>query len=115
MSAYVVLIRERTTDPDALQRYRELAALARKTLPLTPLAFYGLHDALEGEAAEGVAILSFPSMAAARAWYGSLQYKPRWLTGSNVASLASCLWRGATNPKRAARRPNRTRSPFITI
>ena len=75
MTAYVVLVRERTTDPDALARYRERAPLAREKHPLTPIAFYGLHETLEGEDVEGVAILSFPTMATARAWYLSPEYQ----------------------------------------
>lgn len=85
MTAYVVIVRERTTDPDALQRYRDRAPLARESHALVPLAFYGPHDALEGEDAEGVAILGFESTAAARAWYASRQYQaalPHRLAGS---------------------------------
>ncbi|MBS1020229.1 MULTISPECIES: DUF1330 domain-containing protein [Gluconobacter] len=85
MTAYVVIVRERTTDPDALQRYRDRAPKAREIHPLTPLAFYGPQDVLEGEDAEGVAILSFASMAAARAWYASPEYQaalPHRLAGS---------------------------------
>lgn len=76
MTAYAVIIRERTTDPDALARYRETAPLAREKHPVTPIAFYGPHEVLEGDPAEGVAILSFPTMAAARAWYSSPEYQP---------------------------------------
>jgi uncharacterized protein (DUF1330 family) len=75
VTAYVVIVRERTTDPDALARYREQAPLARVVHPLTPAAFYGPHETLEGDDAEGVAILSFVSMAAARAWYSSPEYQ----------------------------------------
>ena len=85
MTAYAIFVRERTTDPDAMEKYRELAPRAREFHPLTPLAFYGEHEALEGPDAEGVAILSFPSMAAARAWYGSPEYQaalPNRIKGS---------------------------------
>lgn len=75
MTAYAVITRERTTDPEALARYREKAPLAREKHPVTPIAFYGLHEVLEGEHVEGVAILSFPTMAAARAWYSSPEYQ----------------------------------------
>lgn len=75
MTAFAVITRERTTDPDALAEYREKAPLARAKHPATPLAFYGPHAVLEGEPVEGVAILSFPTMAAARAWYSSPEYQ----------------------------------------
>ncbi len=75
MTAYAVIIRERTTDAGALARYRETAPRAREKHPVTPIAFYGPYEVLEGNPAEGVAILSFPTMAAARAWYSSPEYQ----------------------------------------
>ena len=66
MTACAVIVRERTTDPDALARYRGKAPLAREKHPVTPIAFSGLHEVLEGGAVGGVAILGFPTMAAAR-------------------------------------------------
>lgn len=85
MSAYVVFIREAVTDAQALDRYRELTPAARDAHPLEPLAFYGAHQVLEGEPVDGVAILSFPSMEAARDWYASPEYQaalPHRLQGS---------------------------------
>jgi uncharacterized protein (DUF1330 family) len=38
------------------------------------LAAYGKHEVLEGDATEGVVILEFPSVAAAKAWYDSPEY-----------------------------------------
>nr|WP_315474161.1 DUF1330 domain-containing protein [uncultured Rhodoferax sp.] len=74
MSAYVVLVRERTIDTEAMARYREQAPRARQGRDMRSVAHYGLHQALEGEEVEGVAILQFPSMAAAREWYESPEY-----------------------------------------
>jgi uncharacterized protein (DUF1330 family) len=75
MSAYVVMIRERITDAAELDRYKELAPAARGNHAITPLAFYGKLDQLEGAPADGVVILEFPSMAEARAWYDSPAYQ----------------------------------------
>lgn len=74
MSAYVVMVRERTTDTDAMARYRERAPLARQGRDMSSVAHYGALQVLEGEAVEGIAILQFPSMAAAREWYESPEY-----------------------------------------
>jgi uncharacterized protein (DUF1330 family) len=85
MTAYAIFLRERTSDADALARYREKAPIAREAHPLTPIAFYGPHEVLEGGAVEGAAILSFPNMAAARTWYSSPEYQaalPHRLEGS---------------------------------
>jgi uncharacterized protein (DUF1330 family) len=74
MSAYVILIRERLHDEAEMTKYAEGAKAARGDHPITPLAFYGPHETLEGPDADGVVILSFPDMAAAKAWYDSPAY-----------------------------------------
>ncbi len=43
--------------------------------PITPRAFYGDFEMLEGDPIEGAVILEFPSMATARAWYDSPAYQ----------------------------------------
>ncbi|MFN7056108.1 DUF1330 domain-containing protein [Hyphomonas sp.] len=74
MAAYVILIREKLRDDAAMKRYAEAAAAARGDHKITPLAFYGPHETAEGAAADGVVILSFPTMAEAKAWYDSPAY-----------------------------------------
>lgn len=71
MTAYAVIIRERTINADALARHREQAPLAREKHPVTPIATYGLREVLESDDVEGVAILSFPTTATGRATAGS--------------------------------------------
>jgi uncharacterized protein (DUF1330 family) len=75
MSAYVIFIRETTTDEAQMQQYALKAPAARTGHDITRLAFYGQLDVLEGPKAEGVAILRFPDMDAARAWYNSPGYQ----------------------------------------
>lgn len=75
MSAYVVFIREHTTDAAEMEQYARTAPAARTGHDITRLAFYGKLDVLEGAPTEGVAILRFPDMAAARAWYDSPAYQ----------------------------------------
>lgn len=75
MPAYVILIRERTTDADELAAYAAKAREARSDHAITPIAFYGAQHVPEGPAPEGVAILQFPSLAEARAWYDSPAYQ----------------------------------------
>ncbi|MGE8065986.1 DUF1330 domain-containing protein [Pseudomonas sp. NPDC089569] len=75
MSAYVIFIREKTTDAAHLQHYAQTAPAARVGHDITRLAFYGQLDALEGPSAEGVAILRFTDMNAAHAWYNSAAYQ----------------------------------------
>ena len=75
MSAYVILIKNQTRDADELKTYAEKAVIARTGHQVTPLARYGALEVLEGDPAEGVVILQFPDMAAARAWYDSPAYR----------------------------------------
>jgi uncharacterized protein (DUF1330 family) len=52
---------------------------------MTPTAFYGSHETLEGDDAERVAIRTFPTTEAARAWYFSPEYQaalPHRIAGS---------------------------------
>lgn len=75
MSAYVIFIRENTLDEAQMQQYAQKAPAARTGHDITRIAFYGQLDVLEGPSAEGVAILRFPDMDAARAWYNSPAYQ----------------------------------------
>jgi uncharacterized protein (DUF1330 family) len=75
MSAYAILIRERMHDESEMARYAEAAKAARGGHDITPLAFYGAHETLEGAEADGVVILRFPDMDAAQAWYTSPEYQ----------------------------------------
>ena len=75
MSAYVVFTREETTDSQQLEQYAQKAPAAREGRDLTPLAFYGEFELLEGKAMEGAVILHFADMAAARDWYNSPAYQ----------------------------------------
>jgi uncharacterized protein (DUF1330 family) len=75
MSAYFVMIREKTTDAASLAEYGPRASLAAQNHPLKPLAIYGALEQREGDAIEGAVIIEFPDMVAARAWYDSPAYQ----------------------------------------
>ncbi|MCA8892469.1 MAG: DUF1330 domain-containing protein [Hyphomonas sp.] len=75
MSAYAILIRERMHDESEMAKYAAAAKAARGEHEITPLAFYGAHEMLEGADADGVVILRFPDMDAAKAWYTSPEYQ----------------------------------------
>lgn len=75
MTAYAIFIRERTTDAAALADYGALARPSMAGHPLTPLVAYGAMEVLEGDPAEGVVLLAFPTMEAARGWYDSPAYQ----------------------------------------
>lgn len=75
MAAYVIMIREVMKDPAEFARYADLAGATLSAHPITPLAFYGPHEALEGERPDGVVILQFPGVDEAKAWYDSPAYQ----------------------------------------
>lgn len=75
MTAYVVMIREKTKDADAFAKYAESAPAASAGHAATPKAFYGQQEVKEGQDCEGVAILEFPDYAQAKAWYESPEYQ----------------------------------------
>ena len=75
MSAYVVYIRDRITDPEEFKKYEEMAPAAGVGHPITPLAFYGPVETLEGERVDGAVILEFPTVADAKASYDSPLYQ----------------------------------------
>jgi uncharacterized protein (DUF1330 family) len=75
MSAYVIFVRDRITDPEEFSQYEQSAGAAAAGHPVTPLAFYGALDTLEGPRVDGAVILSFPTVADARAWYESPHYQ----------------------------------------
>ena len=75
MTAYVVFVRDSITDPGEFKQYQAKAGAAREGHAMTPLAFYGKIDTLEGDPVEGAVILSFPTMAEAHAWYDSPVYQ----------------------------------------
>ena len=75
MPAYVIAIREKTRNPEEIAAYGAAARGARDGHKITPRAFYGPQVVLEGPTPEGVAILEFPSVEEARAWYDSPAYQ----------------------------------------
>lgn len=75
MTAFAIMIRDRMRDPELFREYGALARLARPETGMEALAFYGATDTLEGAAADGVVVLRFDTMDAAKAWYDSEAYR----------------------------------------
>jgi uncharacterized protein (DUF1330 family) len=75
MTAYVVYVRDRITDPEEFKKYEESAGAASAGHPVTPLAFYGAVETLEGAPVDGAVILQFPTLEEAKAAYDSPLYQ----------------------------------------
>ena len=74
MTVYAVFIHEHTRDRAELDRYAELAPLARRE-DMRLLVRYGAQKSLEGAPPEGLVIIAFPDMHAAQSWYDSDAYE----------------------------------------
>jgi uncharacterized protein (DUF1330 family) len=75
MAAYGIFIRESTQDQAELDVYSQMAGATLEGHPVKVLAAYGRQEVLEGPAVEGVVIVEFPSIEAAREWYDSPAYR----------------------------------------
>lgn len=75
MAAYIVFIRECMLNQAEFDTYSEKVKPTLEGHPVTVHAYYGKHEVLEGPSAEGVVIVSFPTVADAKAWYDGPVYK----------------------------------------
>src|SRR5690242_9908808 len=82
MSAYIVFTRTKTIDQKELDKYRAGIKATIKDHPIEVLVADGKHEVLEGDPIEGMVIVKFPSVKAAKDWIYSEAYQ-------NVASTAN--------------------------
>ena len=75
MAAYAIFIREKLRDPEVIEVYNSKAGPSLGGHPAKVLAAYGAIQTLEGAPSEGVVLLEFPTMAAAKAWYDGPAYR----------------------------------------
>ncbi len=70
MSAYLVFTRDKTLDEHELAIYSKDVPATLAGYEVKLLAFFGSHEDMEG-----AAILQFPTIEAAKAWYNGSAYK----------------------------------------
>ncbi len=75
MSAYFVFVRDKMKDAAAYAAYGQKAGATLAAHDFKPLALSGAVTPLEGPGADGVVIIEFPSVEAAKAWYESPAYQ----------------------------------------
>jgi uncharacterized protein (DUF1330 family) len=75
MAAYFIFIRERMREADAMETYTKLAGPSLDGHPVKVLAAYGPQQVVEGAEAEGVVLVEFPTVDAAKAWYDGPAYR----------------------------------------
>jgi len=76
MAAYEIFLRESTIrDPAAMGACGKHIQEGPVDPNLKPLVLYGTQQELEGKAPDGVVMLQFPTVEAAKAWYNSPGYQ----------------------------------------
>jgi uncharacterized protein (DUF1330 family) len=75
MKGYFIFTKEKTLDASEMAIYQDAVAATFTGHDVKLLAAYGKHEVVEGEPAEGVVVVEFPSFDAAKAWYDSPAYR----------------------------------------
>lgn len=76
MSAYVVVLVEKITNPEEIDEYRRIGKPSMMTHKPEVLVLAQPAETLEGTPVEGgVVMLRFPTMKAAKDWYNSPDYQ----------------------------------------
>jgi uncharacterized protein (DUF1330 family) len=71
----MVYLRDRILDRAEMKLYEDSAPAASSGHPMTPLAYYGAVETLEGPAVDSAVIIRFPSMNDARTAYNDPRYQ----------------------------------------
>lgn len=93
-SAYALFVREGAiVDPEAMAAYQSGVASGGRDPDMKVHTVYGAMETIEGEAADGIVILEFPSMERAREWYYG-EYNERAKLRQKAASYRGFLIEG---------------------
>lgn len=95
MTAYVIVIRDKTKDAAKLESYNA-SSRAAAAPDLELLAGRGELQVLEGPHPESVVILRFPNTAAARNWYNSNAYQKALTYAKDAVDRRVLLVEGAS-------------------
>ncbi|WP_417621324.1 DUF1330 domain-containing protein [Parasphingorhabdus sp.] len=99
MPAYLIFTREGPVkDPQKMEAYsaanRANAEEYASRFGIKPLSVYGHFETLEGEDADGVVLLEFPTIEDARGWYESPQYQAAMADRLKAADYRVILFEG---------------------
>lgn len=99
MAAYMMFIREgAVVDEEAMKAYQAGSRSGPPTPGVRPLVVYGELEAVEGKPADGVVILEFPDVDAAKAWYFSPEYQERAKLRQKAAPYRAFILKGFPTP-----------------
>jgi len=99
MTVYMLFLREEPVrDQTEMATYSRMNRESPRDPNMKPLVVYGALEAVEGTPPDGMVMLAFPSVEAAKAWYDSPAYQavlPHRLRGANYrAFIVQGLARG---------------------
>lgn len=98
MPAYLIVMRDGPVrDQDSYNRYVQMNQENPPKAQIKPLVAYGAIQGLEGEAPDGVVMLEFESVDAARAWYQSPEYQAALPHRINCGDWRAFIVDGAMN------------------
>jgi uncharacterized protein (DUF1330 family) len=86
MAAYVVVVRDEITNPDQYAAYAKKAGASFAGHDVKYLAANGALTPLEGDSPDGVILIEFPTVEAARAWYFGPAYQA--VVGDRLAATS---------------------------
>jgi len=98
MSAFIVFTRVRTREPAELKLYAKQASAFMAGHEVKHHANFGPCEVLEGPAVEGVAILEFASVEAAKAWYNGPAYQEASRHRHQGGDYAAIIVEGMASP-----------------
>jgi uncharacterized protein (DUF1330 family) len=98
MAAYVIISRLRTKEPAELELYAKQRATFLAGHSVKFLARFGHTEVVEGAPMEAVAILEFPTFAAAKAWYTSPAYQAASVHRLKGGDYSAVIVEGFTPP-----------------
>jgi uncharacterized protein (DUF1330 family) len=75
MPAYFILFRDEMRNADQYAAYGQKAVATFAGHDVKPLVANGAVTPLEGESPDGVVVLEFPTVQAAKDWYNSPEYQ----------------------------------------
>jgi uncharacterized protein (DUF1330 family) len=89
MPAYVVVMRDEMKNPEQYAAYGQKAMASFAGTGAKLLVANGAFESIEGERPDGIVVIEFPTVEAAKAWYYSPAYQAA--VGDRLASTTGRL------------------------
>ena len=112
MAAYFVYICQEVVDRSELETYWSKIGPTLEGYGARSVAAYTPFEQLEGDAVDGAAVVEFPSMELAKAWYNSPAYRAIMHHRQQGARYIGLLMEGGLPPVELRMPHTKTRKPY---